>query len=51
MSLVERRLRDDQEAVRVATEEAARDGRLYCVIDEWALSRARLLLEMWLAER
>ncbi|MCR5864637.1 hypothetical protein [Aquincola sp. J276] len=35
----------DREAVRMATEEAVRLGRLFCVIDDWALSRARLLIE------
>ncbi|WP_157039450.1 hypothetical protein [Aquincola tertiaricarbonis] len=35
----------DREAVRRATEEAAREGRPFCVIDEWARSRAAIVLE------
>lgn len=39
-----------REAVRAATEEAARAGRPFSVIDEWAKSRSALLLELWLAQ-
>lgn len=41
----------DHEAVRLATAEAAREGRPFSVLDEWAVSRAAVVLQMWLAGR
>tara|TARA_B100001105_G_scaffold236652_1_gene212633 strand:+ start:32565 stop:32696 length:132 start_codon:yes stop_codon:yes gene_type:complete len=41
----------DRDAVRQATEAAAREGRPYCPHDAWAVSRAALLAEMWAARR
>lgn len=39
------------EAVRLETEAAAREGRAFCPWDAWAVSRAALLAEMWVARR